>query len=142
MLRSAVSFTRFPAASISPAAPETATAGPPHLRRSAWENGPVSFRRAADTHDGIERELNQERAAALLRISGTLDSLIAQLHAVRARVARLNGVERDREVAAYGELRREALRYRWYLEVQREALGLRHHHRLDEFYEIPASLER
>jgi hypothetical protein len=34
-------------------------------------------------------------------------------------------------------LRREALRYRWYLEVQRESVGLRHHHCLDEFYRIP-----
>jgi hypothetical protein len=29
------------------------------------------------------------------------------------------------------------VRYRWYLEVQREALGLHPDHRLDEFYRIP-----
>jgi hypothetical protein len=101
----------------------------------------VGLRRAADAHDGIERELNQERAAVLLRISSTLDSLIAQLHAARTRVERLRGADREREVAAYRQLRQEAVRYRWYLEVQREALGLRQHHNLDEFYEIPASLE-
>lgn len=31
----------------------------------------------------------------------------------------------------------ESLVYRWYLEVQREALGLRRHHVLDELYPIP-----
>ena len=101
----------------------------------------MGFRRAADAHDGIERELNQERAAVLLRISSTLDSLIAQLHATRTRVERLCGADRERELAAYRQLRQEAVRYRWYLEVQREALGLRQHHNLDEFYEIPGSLE-
>lgn len=98
----------------------------------------MGFQRAADSHDSLERELNQERAAALLRISGTLDSLIAQLQAARERIMRLRGAERERQVESYRELRRQAMRYRWYLEVQREALGLRHHHRLDEFYEIPA----
>jgi hypothetical protein len=76
-----------------------------------------------------------------MRISRTLESLIAQLHASRERIATVPGADRPREVAAYQEVRREALRYRWYLEVQREALGLRHHHRLDEFYPIPAALE-
>lgn len=101
----------------------------------------MGFQRAADSHDSLERELNQERAAALLRISGTLDSLIAQLQAARERIMRLRGAERERQVESYRELRRQAMRYRWYLEVQREALGLRHHHRLDEFYEIPAPVE-
>ena len=34
-------------------------------------------------------------------------------------------------------LHRQVMKYRWYLEVQREALGLRHHRMLDEFYAIP-----
>ena len=97
----------------------------------------MGFQRAADSHASVERELNQERAAALLRISGTLDSLIAQLQAARERLTRLRGPDRERQVEEYRELRRQAVRYRWYLEVQREALGVRHHHRLDEFYEIP-----
>ena len=92
-------------------------------------------------HEQILRELTEERAAALLRISRTLDSLITQLHASRERIERLRGDDRGREIEAYRELRREAVRYRWYLEVQREALGLRHHHRLDEFYRIPALLD-
>src|SRR5687767_6576237 len=97
--------------------------------------------RAAEKHDQLLRELNEERAAALLRISRTLESLIAQLEVRRERIAGLDGGDRMREADAYGELQREALKYRWYLEVQREALGLRHHHRLDEFYRIPAPIE-
>ena len=95
----------------------------------------------ATKYDDLLRELNEERAAALLRISRTLESLIAQLHARRDRIATMPAIDRPREIAAYQDARREALRYRWYLEVQREALGLRHHHRLDEFYPIPAALE-
>jgi hypothetical protein len=98
-------------------------------------------RTTAQQHDQILRELNEERAAALLRISRTLEALIAQLRASRERLAQAQGSDRPSEVAAYRDLRREALRYRWYLEVQREALGLRQHHRLDEFYPIPAPLE-
>ena len=98
-------------------------------------------RETSHQHDQLLRELNEERAAALLRISRTLDALIAQLRATRERLAHVQGDDRPREIAAYQELRREALRYRWYLEVQREALGLLQHHRLDEFYPIPAPLE-
>ena len=83
------------------------------------------------------RELNEERAAALRRISGTLESLIGQLHASRERVRRAAGADRDREVAALRDLRARALKYRWYLEVQREALGIRRHEALDEFYKVP-----
>lgn len=95
----------------------------------------------ARQHDRFLRELNEERAAALIRISRTLESAIAQLHAARERLLLERGADRDREMAGYAELRRLALRYRWYLEVQREALGMRHHHMLDEFYRIPGPLE-
>ena len=89
-------------------------------------------------HDRILRELSEERVAALVRISRTLESLIDQLHEQRERVARAADYDRARERAAYHELRQVAIRYRWYLEVQREAMGLRYHHRLDEFYQIPS----
>ena len=101
----------------------------------------MSSRRVLDSHASIERELNEERVAALRRISGTLESLIEQLHASRERMQHLRGPERRREVDAYRELRRHAVRYRWYLEVQREAMGLRHHHNLDELYPIPRRID-
>ena len=88
-------------------------------------------------HDQLLRELTEERAAALLRISRTLESLIAQLHAVRQRLGQADDASREHERRLYADLRARAVQYRWYLEVQREALGLRHHHMLDEFYAIP-----
>jgi hypothetical protein len=91
----------------------------------------------AAQHDRILRELHEERVSALTRISRTLESLIGELHGLRAMIADAPESEREREITRYHELRKRALRYRWYLEVQREALGLRHHHRLDEFYAIP-----
>jgi hypothetical protein len=102
----------------------------------------VDRRRIADQHDSLLRELNEERAAALTRISRRLESLIEQLGAARERIARAGEADRPREIDDYQRLRREAVRYRWYLEVQREALGLRHHHLLDTFYPIPAAIER
>lgn len=88
-------------------------------------NGVHSQERAADGYDRLIRDLNEERAAVLRRISGRLDALIGQLHDARARVATLDGLERARERDRYADLRRMAGRYRWYLEVQRESLGLR-----------------
>jgi hypothetical protein len=92
-------------------------------------------------HERIVRELNEERATALVRISRVLESLIAELHAMRARIENGHEVDRDRNVDRYRELYRRAVEYRWYLEVQREALGLRQHHMLDEFYMIPDPIE-
>jgi hypothetical protein len=97
---------------------------------------------AADRFDRITRELTEERASALRRISRMLESLIDDLHAIRARVESLDGPVRERERAGYDEVRRQALLYRWYLEVQRDALGLYQHDRLDEFYKVPGPLER
>jgi hypothetical protein len=44
------------------------------------------------------------------------------------------------DAAEYERLRARARQYRWYLEVQREALGLRHHGFLDRFYAVPGPL--
>jgi len=96
--------------------------------------------RTADDHAKLLKELNEERIAALTRISGTLESLIAQLQQVHERISTRHDSARDRDVAAYRELHERARKYRWYLEVQREALGMRHHQILDELYVIPGPL--
>jgi hypothetical protein len=97
----------------------------------------MSRDRASAAHKQLLKELHEERVSALRRISRTLESLIDQLQATRERVRLASGPEREREVAAWRELRARAVKYRWYLEVQREALGLRRHDVLDEFYEVP-----
>src|SRR6185295_11869899 len=94
-------------------------------------------------HQSLLKELQEERAAALARISRRLERLLNQLQATRERIThsvdkdRRSVEDRARDIAAYRELHREAVKYRWYLEVQREAIGLRQHQLLDEFYRIP-----
>lgn len=95
----------------------------------------------SERYDHLLRDLQEERAAALSRIARTLEELIDQLLELRGRLPRLTGRERETEVRRYGELRSRAKRYRWYLEVQREALGLRQHVLLDQLYAIPGAIE-
>jgi hypothetical protein len=102
----------------------------------------MGLRETTAQHEQLLAQLNEERVAALTRISRTLESLLTQLHASGARLAEARDQVRVRELAVYQDLRRRATRYRWYLEVQREAMGLRHHHRLDEFYKIPPPVDR
>jgi len=93
--------------------------------------------RTAEAHDRLAWELNEERVSALRRISQTLEKLIVQVREAGDSLRRVAPGERDRAVTEYRELRSRAAQYRWFLEVQREAMGLRHHHGLDEFYRIP-----
>jgi hypothetical protein len=93
-------------------------------------------------HQSLLKELQEERAAALARISRRLERLLDQLQATREQLHtgdndRRGDHDRARDLAAYRELHKEAVKYRWYLEVQREAIGLRQHQHLDEFYRIP-----
>jgi len=97
----------------------------------------VSIDSTRRQHDGLLRELQEERAAALARISRRLERLLDQLQSTREQIARDRDEDRARDIAAYRELHKEAVKYRWYLEVQREAIGLRQHQHLDEFYRIP-----
>jgi len=98
------------------------------------------MQRTAEANHRIAWELNEERVSALRRISQTLEGLITQLGTAGERVHTCQGHERVDAVARYREIRRMAVQYRWFLEVQREAMGLRHHHRLDEFYRIPPDI--
>jgi hypothetical protein len=102
----------------------------------------VGFHETARQHEHVLAQLNEERVSALVRISKTLESLLSQLHDSRGRLADARGDARVRELAVHRELHQRATRYRWYLEVQREALGLRQHHRLDEFYKVPPAIDR
>jgi hypothetical protein len=97
----------------------------------------VSAAETARRYGRLELELSEERAAALRRISETLASLIEQLNTLRQRIGPVHWSDPSPELAQYRSLRRHAVRYRWYLEVQRESLGLHPSHRLDEFYRIP-----
>jgi hypothetical protein len=93
-------------------------------------------------HDALLQELAGERVAALTRIARTLEGLIAELVDLRLRVSSARGEERRLAVERYRAVRGRALEYRWYLEVQREAMGLRRHRALDEHYLIPGPIDR
>lgn len=93
--------------------------------------------RAGDGLSRIQREIQAEKAAALARIAGTLEDILARMGRAEAAARDADGEERDRLLARHGDLRLRALRYRWYLEVQREAVGLTRHETLDELYPIP-----
>lgn len=96
--------------------------------------------RTADNHAQLLKELNEERIAALTRISGTLESLIGQLKQLREHIPAQHPSAGERDLTTYRELHERARKYRWYLEVQREALGMRHHRILDELFAIPEAL--
>lgn len=100
----------------------------------------MSLRASSERHEAVLRELNEERAAALTRISRTLESLIAQLQAIRDRVERVSGHVAPADADEYERLRARAKQYRWFLEVQRDAVGLHHHGWLDHFYPVPGPL--
>jgi len=90
--------------------------------------------------NGIEEEILAEKADALRRIGQTLERQIAELERLRAAADEAPDDERARWVRAYAELRARARLQRWYLLVQREAVGLRHHQDLDRHYPIPDPL--
>jgi hypothetical protein len=99
------------------------------------------FAKHQESHDRIERELARERAAALRRIGGRLAERLDDLEQRRARTRELTGGAPDHERTAYEAVRAEARRYRWYLEIQRESVGLRSHRGLEEFYPTPGPLD-
>ena len=96
--------------------------------------------RTHEHHGQLLKELNEERLAALTRISRTLEQLIAQARELHDRILATPPTARERDLAAYHDIRTRARRYRWYLEVQREALGLRDHRLLDEWYRVPDAI--
>jgi hypothetical protein len=90
---------------------------------------------APDAMLHLERELVAERAAALARIAETFERLSRRLAQAGAALAGQGAT--DGALAAYRALRREALRWRWYLEVQREAVGFLRHDDLERLYPVP-----
>jgi len=99
-----------------------------------------SMERTAESLARTETELRAEKAAALARIAGTLEGLLAELRRRRESFGGLPSEERDPAVGAYDALREQARLYCWYLVVQREALGLFRHDDVDRHYPLPEPL--
>ncbi|HSP77662.1 MAG TPA: hypothetical protein VLQ93_03990 [Myxococcaceae bacterium] len=89
----------------------------------------------------IEVEIQSEKASALRRVASRLETLLGELAQAERELYRLSGPARERCVARHQELRAEAEKQRWYLIVQREAMGLRHHGDIYELYKLPPAVE-
>jgi len=94
-----------------------------------------------DGYDHLLHELAEERVAALKRIARHLEQRIDALRELRTTLNDAGGDRRAALLRRYRELRLDALRYRWYLDVQREALGLRPHETVDQYYGVPGPLD-
>ena len=89
----------------------------------------------------IEVEMVKEKTSALRRVSGRVESLLEELARLEQSLPGMRALERTRAVARHQELRAEAEKQRWYLIVQREAMGLYHHDDIYELYRLPPALE-
>ena len=88
----------------------------------------------------VEVEIRSEKASAMRRVAQKVESLLAELSKVEAASLGTQGDVRARHVARHQELRAEAEKQRWYLIVQREAMGLWHHGDIEELYRLPSPL--
>ncbi len=84
----------------------------------------------------IEAELVKERASALRRVAGKLEASLEALAAVERQLEKGQG-ERAALLAEHERLRGEAERFRWYLIVQRDAIGVSRHDDVLALYPIP-----
>ncbi len=93
--------------------------------------------------DVLQEEIFRERAAVLARAGERLEEALEKLSRIEGRIAealtapgcegrRINGM-----IRAYNRQREAVLTRHYELIVTREALGLRHHQRLEEIYRIP-----
>jgi hypothetical protein len=85
----------------------------------------------------VETELAQEKVATLARIANTFAAHLERLHRAREGVLAASPAERPARVQRFRELSELVQTWHWYLIVQREANGLRHHEALAELYPIP-----
>jgi hypothetical protein len=89
-------------------------------------NGDNALQQGAARGKGLGARAHRRRAAEHDRASARNPSS-----------ARIRVDERRALTQAYRLLLKRAMRYRWYLEVQREAVGIRSHRVIDSVYPIP-----
>ena len=95
-----------------------------------------------ELHKSVERELIEEKAGALARVTRGFEAAMAALEAAEAALAATSadGDERAERLAARRRARQEASRWLWYVIVQRECIGLLNHDALMRAYRVPANL--
>ncbi|MCU0659332.1 MAG: hypothetical protein MUF64_29950 [Polyangiaceae bacterium] len=86
----------------------------------------------------LEAEMRLERTSALARLGDRLQKAIDETRALAERLRdEPPGEQRLRLLQQHQEARQRADRDRFYLIVQREALGLTEHAVVDEIYPLP-----
>lgn len=88
----------------------------------------------------IEVEIRKEKVSALRRVGGKLESLLSELRALEAELPAPASRNRAHFVERHRVLRAEAEKYRWYLTIQREAIGLTNHDDVHEQYPLPSAI--
>lgn len=89
----------------------------------------------------VEVQIRQEKASALRRVGDKLETLIGQMAKLEAELRPLTGPARAEKLAQHQKLWAEADHQRWYLVIQREALGLFDHAEVDLMYPLPPKLK-
>lgn len=85
----------------------------------------------------MEAELNKERAMGLGRTARKLEALLDRCTTLGKLLAGTTGHQRELLLTEYQECRKESETQRWYLYVQREAIGVRRHDDVDAIYPRP-----
>ncbi|MCC6995117.1 MAG: hypothetical protein IT370_10960 [Deltaproteobacteria bacterium] len=89
----------------------------------------------------VQAELQQERANALGRVGEALEARIHDLHQLAITLQHLlPGSERTQALRKYARVRDTALELKWFLVVQREAIGLTDHSALEQHYVVPRAI--
>lgn len=102
----------------------------------------MSLKIRAQALDKLHAELTAERLGGLARAGEALSARLDELAAIRAELATLEGPARAEPLARYQRVREESETRRWYLVVQREAIGLYNHDDLEAVYPIPPIIDR
>lgn len=88
----------------------------------------------------VEVEILKEKAGALGRVGERLDGSLARLADLASRIAEADPDDRAGLVGEYRAERARARQLRYYLVVQREAMGLRRHADVDRVYPLPPDI--
>jgi hypothetical protein len=128
------------------------------------QSGKMGLNTNKSPEDFLQEEFLQERAAVLGRagdsVSRALEKLRGIENSLEERLSRLKEIERlisqngksvcslkvlrrqmmleiNREISKYNGAREYALMRHYYLIVTREAMGIRRHHWVEQYYRIP-----
>jgi hypothetical protein len=98
-------------------------------------------RRTIDLVKAVEHEIRGEKAFSLGRVGARLEERLRELAGLAEAAAVATSDEREELVAAHAACRQRALDDYYALQLQREAIGVKHHDELAAMYPIPPALK-